>query len=298
MARQGQADKRAVFSGVSGRDRRKNPADARRYRAGLRDGSARSGTGRQAAGAPYCASRDPRRSASSRPRPRGRWATRRRWRRSSGQRLRDLPFPIPTRNRNGNRPDDDDRYSRACGEAGSRRRQSRLRNDGRGTESQYGVGCGARDLGRQAILPGAPGQPVQAAQRLKPARGNRRRAGRNRHRRRILLARRAGDAAQHPAVARGARRGRDDTARRRRGAGDQHQARRSDGGVRAVGPFAHAGLFRDARRPARHGPYPRRAGPHHQTRPDEEGPRDQETCRGDARFRQCRPVERRSASSI
>ncbi len=122
---------------------RKTPADARRYRAGLRDGSARGGTGRQAAGAPYCASRDPWRSASSRPRPRGRRGPRRRWRRSSGQRLRGLPFPIPTRNRNGNRPDDDERHSRACGEAGSRRRESRLRNDGRGTESQYRAGSGA-----------------------------------------------------------------------------------------------------------------------------------------------------------
>ena len=79
----------------------------------------------------------------------------------------------------------------------------------------------------------------------------------------VLLARRAGDAQQHPAAARGARRGRHGPARRHRGGRDRHHARRPAGPVRAVRPFAHAGLFRDARRSARHGPHPRRAGPHH-----------------------------------
>ena len=116
-------------------------------------------------------------------------------------------------------------------------------------------------------------------------------------RRRILLARRAGDAPQHPAAARGARRGRDDPARRHRGGRDRHHARRADDGVRAVRPFAHAGLFRDARRPARHGPYPRRARPHHQARPRQEGPRHAQGCRCRRSISPMSICPRRSASS-
>ena len=58
-------------------------------------------------------------------------------------------------------------------------------------------------------------------------------------------------------------RGRDGAARRYRGGRDQHDARRPDGHFRGVRPFAHAGLCRDARRSARHGPHPRRRRPHH-----------------------------------
>ena len=97
---------------------------------------------------------------------------------------------------------------------------SGLRKDGRRTGSEYRAGA-AHDLADG--LPSSSGcRPVQAAQRLQPARGNRRRARRKRQRCRVLLARRTGDAQQHPAAARGARRGRHGAARRHRGGRDRH----------------------------------------------------------------------------
>ena len=113
LARQGQADQRAVLPGLSGEPGGRAAADAGRHRAGRRDGvrarrrwkASRSSTilrhlvvhgllhllgydheddaqAERDGGAGAC----------------GAW--------------RGLPFPIPTRNRNGNQPDDDERHPR------------------------------------------------------------------------------------------------------------------------------------------------------------------------------------------
>ena len=70
--------------------------------------------------------------------------------------------------------------------------------------------------------------------------------------------------------------------------------------VRAVRPFAHAGLRRDARRSARHGAYPRRRRPHHPRAPAASRPkRDAQAATG-ARRRSTSPRSTspgRSASS-
>ena len=72
LARQGQADQRAVLPGFSDAPRRRPAADAGRHRACRRDGGARGRTGRQATRRPYHPSRGPWPAASSGPRSRDR----------------------------------------------------------------------------------------------------------------------------------------------------------------------------------------------------------------------------------
>ena len=215
---------------------------------------------------------------------------------------RGLPFPIPTRNRTG----ETDRTTMnetpeppAKPDAGS-------------------AAAGFRQAGQKARVAAPAVEPVETPadrpsffERLtslfRQRNGSSLREeivealAENRRRRRGLFARRARHAEQYPAPARGARRGRHGPARRRRGGRDRHHARRADGGVRAVGPLAHAGLFRNARRSARHGPHPRRAGPHHARRPDQARPRGEEGAAPRPPRRSTSPMStspRPSASSI
>ena len=170
-----------------------------------------------------------------------------------------------------------------------------LRQAGRRAEFEYAPALRRRDVSRQAFLFRAADRPVQAAQRLEPARGNRRRAGRDRRR----------DA---ESFSPGERAMLNNILRLREVRVEDVMVPRAD--VEAVeitttlgelmvlfeqsGPFAHAGLFRDARRSARHGPHPRRAGPHHAGSPATKKGRATEEGRppaADARLRQCRSVQ-------